>query len=91
MYGNKLSSQVIETYEVCSHVSAAYPPCYILNCLDESMVPPENGSILKDALCRAGVNCFLEQGEQGSHGFGDGRGTSVEGWIDRAAAFAESL
>lgn len=47
--------------------------------------------MLNDALEKNGVRCVLEQGETGEHGFGDGRGTSVEGWIDRAVSFTESL
>ena len=52
---------------------------------------PENGQILKDAIEKADIPCVFEQGEQGEHGFGDGKGTSVEGWIDRAVKFSESL
>ena len=90
MFGKKTSPETLHQYSPAEHVSA-YPPCYIVNCLDDSTVSPENGVVLKTALDQAGIPCVLEQGEKGEHGFGDGKGTSVEGWIDRAITFVETL
>lgn len=90
MFGKKPSKEILDFYSPTKHVSS-YPPCYIVNCLDDTSVPPENGVILKEALDEAGIPCVLEQGEHGEHGFGDGKGTSVEGWIDRAITFAQKL
>ena len=90
MFGKKPSQEELHRYTVTEHVEN-YPPCYTVNCLDDSTVRPENAKLLKDALDKANIPCVLEQGEKGEHGFGPGTGTSVEGWVDRAIAFAEAL
>lgn len=91
MFGRNPSDDTLHQYSPAEHVTAGYPPCYIVNSLDDATVNPENAIILKDALDAAGVPCVLEQGEHGNHGFGVGKATSVEGWLDRAIGFAEKL
>ena len=43
------------------------------------------------ALEENGVVYEVEVGEEGGHGFNVGFGTSVEGWLERADEFFESL
>lgn len=38
-----------------------------------------------------GTAAVLEEGEHAPHGFGDGTGTDVEGWPERAADFLENV
>ena len=33
----------------------------------------------------------MRMGEKGGHGFGEGRGTDAEGWIERAIEFYEKV
>ncbi len=80
-----------ETFNVTSRVDADYPPCYIVCGKDDATVPPENSERLAAALAAAGVPVKLEEGDHAAHGFGDGTGTDVEGWPERAMAFLESL
>jgi len=42
-------------------------------------------------LKKYGVKVQLKLGEKGEHGFGDGRGTDVEGWPEAAIQFLEKL
>ncbi len=91
MFGKKPSNEKVLEYDVDAHMSKDYPPCYIVCGKDDSTVPPANSEKLKKCLDELSIPAILEEGEHAEHGFGDGRGTSVEGWIDRADAFFTSL
>ena len=91
MFGRKPSETLLEEYDVDAHMSRDYPPCYIVCGKDDSTVPPVNSEHLKECLDSLSIPAVLEEGEHAEHGFGDGRATSVEGWIDRADAFIMSL
>ena len=54
-------------------------------------VPPVNSEQLMHLLQKACVPAILEEGDHAPHAFGDGTGTDVEGWPDRAIDFLESL
>lgn len=89
MFGMPNKASVKLDYNVDEHMSADYPPCYIVCCKDDDVVPPENSLRLKKQLEQWGIPAELEQGEKGGHGFGEGIGTDVAGWVDRAVFFAE--
>ena len=79
-----------EEYDIPSHLNN-YPPTYLVRCQDDLVIPESHVMAIKTALDEKGIPCDLEQGKTGLHGFGDGRGTSVEGWVDRAHWFLQSL
>ncbi len=54
------------------------------------MVDIQNSKILGAKLEEYGIPYILDIGKTGRHGFGDGRGTSLEGWPERAIRFWES-
>ena len=91
MFGRKPSESLLQEYDVDSHMSKNYPPCYIVCGKDDSTVPSTNSELLKECLDNFSISAVLEEGEHAEHGFGDGRATSVEGWIDRADIFLTSL
>ena len=68
-----------------------YPPSFIGGCKDDPIVNPLHWYGLKAALDRAGVPAVLEVGERGGHGYGLGRNTSVNGWVERAVEFMNSM
>lgn len=78
----------LDSWSIEDHVSH-YPPTRVLHCADDDLVDPEHSRVLKKALDEAGVPSELEIGEKGGHGFAEGTGTDVEGWIDRTSAFFE--
>ena len=82
---------LIEKFNVVDHIDADYPPCYIVCGKDDNTVPPVNSEKMKENLDTAKVAAVLEEGDHAAHGFGDGTGTDVEGWPERAIAFLESL
>ena len=81
----------IRRFNVVDHIDADYPPCYIVCGKDDETVPCRNSQIMKEKLDNLGVAAILEAGEHAPHGFGDGTGTDVEGWPERAMAFIEEL
>ena len=89
MYGKDVTKEAIDFYNVDTAVTENYPPTYLVCCKDDNEVPYTQSVLLRDTLQKAGVVCNLEIGEHGLHGYGEGRGTDVEGWIDRAVAFWE--
>ena len=84
--GRNLSQEKLDRYNVLLH-AATFPPAYIVVCKDDSTVPYTQSAELASALEKKGISCVLELGEHGEHGFGDGSGTDVEGWVGRAVEF----
>lgn len=91
MCGKDASQEEIEKYKVSNMLDTEYPPCFIVHCKDDSTVPYENSVYLYDRLKEYRIRTQLKLGEKGEHGFGDGRGTDVEGWPEEAIKFLESL
>jgi len=71
--------------------AAGFPPTAVFAAEDDEMVDPEHSKCLARALDEAGIPCRIEIGPTGGHGFGDGDGTSLEGWPERAAEWYESI
>lgn len=91
MCGKDAGPEEMEKYKVSKMLDQDYPPCYIVHCKDDSTVPYENSVYLYEQLKKYGVKVQLKLGEKGGHGFGDGRGTDVEGWPEAAIQFLEKL
>ena len=83
--------ELIDEYNVVDHIDADYPPCYIVCGKDDATVPCRNSELMRDRLAAAGVPAVLDEGEHAPHGFGDGTGTDVEGWPERALEFMARL
>ena len=90
MFGNQYE-KIRRNFDIDTHVDECYPPCYIVCCKDDQMVPYKNSVSLYEAVKEKGIPVELELGDTGGHGFGEGLGTSVEGWIERAVSFVESV
>lgn len=78
-------------YNLPSCMDENYPPCYILCCADDPVVPPQNARQLAALLQQQGTPVQLEIAPKGGHGFGEGVGTTAEGWLNRATTFIENL
>ena len=90
MFGEAWREKAVE-FNVVDLIDADYPPCYIVCGKDDTTVPCKNSEEMKQKLDEAGVTAVLEEKEHAAHGFGDGTGTDVEGWPERAIAFLEAL
>lgn len=91
MLGKSWTEEMRHAYNVDEHMDAEYPPCYIVCCEDDDTVDAVNSYRFKDKLDALGVPAELEIGRTGGHGFGEGIGTDVEGWIARASAFVDKI
>lgn len=76
-------------YNVAEHVDSDYPPCYIACGRDDATVGIRDSELLKTLLDQAGVPAVLDAADHAAHGFGDGTGTELEGWPERALVFLE--
>lgn len=81
----------LHQFHVAEHVDKEYPPCYIVCGRDDDSVGFRDSELLKELLDRAGVAAVLDTAEHAPHGFGDGTGTELEGWPERALSFLVSL
>lgn len=91
MFGQGYTQEEADSYDIEKLISKNYPPAYIVHCKDDSLVLVKNAIRLKELLDENKIPSELELGEKGEHGFGDGRGTDVEGWPERAISFLERL
>ena len=90
LFGAGTDASILSDYDVLSHIGRDYPPTYLVCCRDDGTVSCENALCLQETLKARGIPTMLEAGEHGGHGFGEGRGTDVAGWIHRAVSFAEN-
>lgn len=79
-----------KAYEIPEHVQG-FPPCALFLAAGDELVPPKHSYMLRDALDKVGIPCHMEVGPTGGHGFADGTGMSMAGWIDRACAWIRNI
>ena len=91
MLGVSAKKAMEMAYNVDEHMSNVYPPCYIVCCKGDNVVPFVNSKRLKTRLDELDIPAILEIGSGGGHGFGEGVGTDVEGWIERVDEFIMKL
>lgn len=77
-------------FEIPLHVEG-FPPTAIFATEEDQLVDPEHSRTLARALDAAGIACRIEIGPTGGHGFADGTGMCMEGWMDRAIRWFEQI
>ena len=90
LYGLPLEEAAETAFEIPEH-AAAFPPCALFLSAGDQMVNPIHSKLLAQALKRLNIPCRLEIGPEGGHGFGDGSGMCMAGWIERGIRWYESL
>ena len=90
LYGCPVEEAEKTCYEIPDHTEG-FPPSAIFVAGDDGLVSPENSRMLARSLEAHGIPCRLEIGPQGGHGFADGTGMCMAGWIERAVRWFESL
>lgn len=91
MFGKDFDESYAETFQVPEHMTAGYPPCYIVHAKDDPVVDCKNSKELYRLLKERNIPAELELAEFGGHGWGDGSGSGAAGWPDRAIHFLENL
>lgn len=76
-------------YTASRHVDGEYPVVYLVQAVDDDMVPAQDAKDLEAALMAANIRHQMEGVASGRHGFGLGSATPADGWVERAIAFWE--
>lgn len=79
--------ETVEKHSTERHISAGYPPTYMIHCEDDFVVPIDTCHRMASALSLAGVDHGFERVATGGHGFGSGAGMDADGWLERACDF----
>lgn len=90
LFGCAIEEAARTDFEIPEHVEG-FPPCAIFVAAGDDLVDPENSKLLARALEKRHIPCRLEIGPAGSHGFADGSGMCMAGWIGRAVRWYEGL
>ncbi len=90
LFGMSAEEAAKTPYEIPEH-AGDFPPCALFLAAGDELVPAEHSKALDRALRKAGIPCRLEIGPEGGHGFADGTGMCMQGWIRRAVRWVEGL
>jgi acetyl esterase/lipase len=69
------------------NITSSFPPSFVWQCNQDNIVPIENTEMLVKSLKEKGVPYAYEVFQSKAHGWGIGKGTEAEGWVDRAIDF----
>ena len=90
LYGCDMETARHSAYEIPEHAEG-FPPCAVFLAAGDELVNPENSKLLAASLEKLGIPCYLEIGPEGGHGFADGTGMCMAGWMERAVRWFEGL
>ncbi len=89
LFGFDIETAIRSPFEIPDHAEC-FPPCALFLTETDELVDPKHSYLLREALRRHGIPCRLEAGATGGHGFADGTGMCMEGWIGRAVRWYEN-
>lgn len=75
-------------FEIPEHVEG-FPKTALFLASEDELVDPKHSKLLAQSLSQAEISCRIEIGTTGGHGFGNGKGMSMEGWPQRAIKWFE--
>ncbi|WP_417210213.1 alpha/beta hydrolase [Antarctobacter sp.] len=78
---------VVMAYTSHTATGESDPPTYVVVGTQDRIAPPRNMAPRVEALRQRGIEVTYAVIPDVGHGFGTGRGTAAEGWIDDAIAF----
>lgn len=84
---NVHNQKQINRYSIELNITSSFPPSFVWQCNKDNIVPIENTQMLVKGLKEKGVPCVYEVFQSNAHGWGMGKGTEAEGWVDRAIDF----
>ena len=88
LFGCDIEAAIHSAFEIPDHAES-FPPCAVFLTKTDGLVNPEHSYLLQRTLQRHGIPCRLEAGPSGGHGFADGTGMCMAGWIERAVRWYE--
>jgi acetyl esterase/lipase len=84
---NVHNQKLINKYSIELNITSSFPPSFVWQCNQDNIVPIENTEMLVKSLKKKGVPYAYEVIQSKAHGWGIGKGTEAEGWVDRAIDF----
>jgi acetyl esterase/lipase len=91
MFGANYNQNQVREYAANHHVDADYPPVFLVQAMDDDVVPIEQSYCMENALQKAKIPHLIEHPATGGHGFGLGSATPATGWPERELAFMETI
>ena len=88
--GENCSEEEVKKYSVHTNVDENYPETYLWQGRNDQCISFENSVIMDKALTENNVKHKYVVYDDTCHGFGVGKGTCAEGWIDKMIKFFES-
>ena len=85
--GENCSEEEVEKYSVHTNVDENYPETYLWQGRNDQCISFENSVIMDKALTENNVKHKYVVYDDTCHGFGAGKGTCAEGWIDDMLRF----
>lgn len=85
--GPNINLELVEAFDLPSHIDESYPKTYIVANTDDGTVPVANSLYMDKILTGLSVEHITKIGSAGGHSFGLGNGLEVEGWLDEAVQF----
>ena len=71
MGNNRVFNQTLrDSLSLEKHIPDNCPPVFLVNCIDDPVVPYQNSVLLDSALTEKGIPHLYKQYERGKHGFG---------------------
>lgn len=83
MGGKKQSAE----WALDRQIGPGYPPTYLIMAKDDDTIPQKLYEDLKRTLMENHIPVKINHVAVGGHGYGLGRGTDAEGWLDEAIRF----
>lgn len=80
-------SALIDKWSIQKQVTSNYPATYLWQCDEDNTVPVQNSRLMDEALLRNHVPVQYQLYHSNVHGWGVGKGTIAEGWVEKAMAF----
>lgn len=76
-------------YSIENQVTEEFPSCFIWQCKQDPIVPPENAQLLVKELDKHNISYIYRTYPGSAHGWGMGEGADSEGWLRQAVKFWE--
>ena len=83
--------EMVNKYSIDKQITSLYPPTYVWQCSQDRLVPIENTRMLVHEFDKCGVKYQYKTFDSNAHGWGLGKGTIAEGWLEEAIHFYETL
>lgn len=87
MVGSNRSEEYIYSYNVQMNMSEKFPPTFLYQCKNDTLLPYEQSVNMVKKLTELGIDHVFKAVERGYHGYGLADGSMSEGWLEEAIDF----